>query len=182
MKWDHPFGVRLADGDAQSRVAIRIRVQAVEGESGDLAAASAAPAQQEQCRSLVGIVQALDGHHQPVEVGAWDEPRQAQRQLWQVGSAQEWTARHIIPAPLAGLAEEAQQGADVRVACSAAEWLSVAGVDVGMQVQEETLEVSAVQLPEAGDLRVSMSWAELGELLGSYVGWSFELRLGGDPP
>jgi hypothetical protein len=28
----------------------------------------------------------------------------------------------------------------------------------------------------------SMSWVELGELLGSYVGWSFELRLGGDPP
>ena len=28
----------------------------------------------------------------------------------------------------------------------------------------------------------SMSWAEFGELLGSYVGWSFELRLGGDPP
>ena len=28
----------------------------------------------------------------------------------------------------------------------------------------------------------SMSWVELGELLKSYVGWSFELRLGGDPP
>lgn len=28
----------------------------------------------------------------------------------------------------------------------------------------------------------AMSWAELGELLTSYVGWSFELRLGGDPP
>src|SRR5439155_27030795 len=28
----------------------------------------------------------------------------------------------------------------------------------------------------------SMSWIELGELLKSYVGWSFELRLGGDPP
>jgi hypothetical protein len=28
----------------------------------------------------------------------------------------------------------------------------------------------------------SMSWVELGELLKSYVGWSFELRLGGDLP
>ena len=28
----------------------------------------------------------------------------------------------------------------------------------------------------------SMSWAALGELLNSYVGWSFELWLGGDPP
>jgi len=156
MKWDHPFGVCLADGDAQSWVAIRVRVQAVEGESGDLAAASAAPAQQEQRGSLVGIVQTLDGHHQSVQVGAWDEPGQAQRQLWQVGAAQEWTARHIIPAPLAGLAEEAQQGADVRVACSAAEWLPVARVDVGMQVHEETLEMSAVQLPESGDLRVGI--------------------------
>jgi hypothetical protein len=27
-----------------------------------------------------------------------------------------------------------------------------------------------------------MSWLKLGELLNSYVGWSFELRLGGDPP
>jgi len=28
----------------------------------------------------------------------------------------------------------------------------------------------------------SMSWGEFGELLKSHVGWSFELRLGGDPP
>ena len=28
----------------------------------------------------------------------------------------------------------------------------------------------------------SMSWTEFGELLKSHVGWSFELRLGGDPP
>ena len=42
------------------------------------------------------------------------------------------------------------------MARSAAEWLPVAGVDVGMQVQEETLEVSAVQLPEGGDLRVGI--------------------------
>jgi hypothetical protein len=41
-------------------------------------------------------------------------------------------------------------------------------------------------LPEEGPRVIvdgqSMSWAEFGELLGSYVGWSFELRLGGDPP
>ena len=28
----------------------------------------------------------------------------------------------------------------------------------------------------------SMRWAEFGELLNLYHGWSFELRLGGDPP
>src|SRR5216683_6846021 len=156
MKWDHAFGVGLADGDAQSWVAVRVGVQAVEGESGDLAATSATPAQQEQRRSLVGIVQALDGHHQPVEVGAWDEPRQAQRQLWQVGSAQERTPRHIVPTPLAGLAEEAQQRADIRVARSATEWLPIAGVDVDVQVHEEALEVSALQLHETGNLRVGI--------------------------
>jgi hypothetical protein len=41
-------------------------------------------------------------------------------------------------------------------------------------------------LPEQGPRVIidgqAMSWAELGELLKSYVGWSFELRLGGDPP
>jgi hypothetical protein len=41
-------------------------------------------------------------------------------------------------------------------------------------------------LPEDGPRVIidgrGMSWAELGELLKSYVGWSFELRLGGDPP
>src|SRR6266849_4926799 len=106
MKRDHAFGVGLAGGDAQARVPVWISVQAVETESGDLAAASATPAQKQQRRSLMGIVQSLDGDHQAVQISAWDEPRQAQRQLWQVGSAQEWPARHIVPAPLAGLAEE----------------------------------------------------------------------------
>src|SRR5712691_10627686 len=77
MKRNYPFGVGLADGDAQAWVTVWVGVEAVEGESGDLTAAGATPAQEQQCRPLVGVVQALDGYHQPVEVGAWDKPRQA---------------------------------------------------------------------------------------------------------
>src|SRR6266851_379178 len=74
MKRDHAFGVGLAGGDAQARVPVWISVQAVETESGDLAAASATPAQKQQRRSLMGIVQSLNGD----QISAWDEPRQAQ--------------------------------------------------------------------------------------------------------
>jgi hypothetical protein len=51
---------------------------------------------------------------------------------------------------------------------------------------EEAEEEDELDLPEDGPRLIvdgqGMSWAELGELLRSYVGWSFELRLGGDPP
>src|SRR5712691_3578172 len=76
MKRDHAFGVGLAVGDAQARVPVWISVQAVETESGDLAAASATPAQKQQRRSLMGIVQSLDGDHQAVQISAWDESGQ----------------------------------------------------------------------------------------------------------
>ena len=41
MKRDYPFGVGLADGDAQAWVTVWVGVEAVEGESGDLTAAGA---------------------------------------------------------------------------------------------------------------------------------------------
>jgi len=63
MQWDHAFGVSLACRDAQARMAVRIRIQAIEAKSGDLAAAGATPAQQEQCRALILVVQVLDGDH-----------------------------------------------------------------------------------------------------------------------
>ena len=51
---------------------------------------------------------------------------------------------------------------------------------------EEGDEEDEFGLPEEGPRVIvdgqSMSWAELGGLLKSYVSWSFELRLGGDPP
>ncbi len=73
MKGHHPLGVRLADGDTQAWVTIRIGVQAVESEPCDLTAAGATPAKEQQCSPLVGVVQVLDGHHQPVQLGARDE-------------------------------------------------------------------------------------------------------------
>jgi len=63
--------------------------------------------------------------------------------------------------------------------------LAIAG-DVVAGRLEEGGEEDEFGLPEQGPRVIvdgqSMSWAEFGELLGSYVGWSFELRLGGDPP
>jgi len=63
--------------------------------------------------------------------------------------------------------------------------LTIAG-DVVAGRLEEGDEEDEFGLPEEGPRVIidgqSMSWAELGELLKSYVGWSFELRLGGDPP
>jgi hypothetical protein len=63
--------------------------------------------------------------------------------------------------------------------------LTIAG-DVVAGRLEESDEEDEFGLPDEGPRVIvdgqSMSWAELGELLGSYVGWSFELRLGGDPP
>jgi hypothetical protein len=56
---------------------------------------------------------------------------------------QEWPARHVVPAPLAGLAEEAEQGADVRIPRPAAERQPITGVDVDVHMREETLEVNA---------------------------------------
>src|SRR5436309_13824671 len=102
MKRDHAFGVGLAGGDAQARVPVWISVQAVETESGDLAAASATPAQKQQRRSLIGIVQSLNGHDQADQISAWYEPRQGQRQLQPLATAAEWPARHSVPGPRAG--------------------------------------------------------------------------------
>src|SRR6266851_5799187 len=63
--------------------------------------------------------------------------------------------------------------------------LTIAG-DVVAGRLEEGDEEDDFGLPEEGPRVIvdgqSMSWAEFGELLKSYVSWSFELRLGGDPP
>src|SRR5207302_3039365 len=63
--------------------------------------------------------------------------------------------------------------------------LTIAGDMVAGRLEEGDAE-DEFGLPEEGPRVIvdgqSMSWVELGELLGSYVGWSFELRLGGDPP
>lgn len=62
--------------------------------------------------------------------------------------------------------------------------LTIAGDIVAGRLEEP--EDDDPDLPEDGPQVIvdgqSMSWAELGELLKSHVGWSFELRLGGDPP
>jgi hypothetical protein len=66
------------------------------------------------------------------------------------------------------------------------EWhgLTIDGDVVAGRLEEP--EEEDLDLPEEGPRVIvdgqSMSWLELGELLNSYVGWSFELRLGGDPP
>ena len=63
--------------------------------------------------------------------------------------------------------------------------LTIAGDMVAGRLEEGDAE-DEFGLPEEGPRVIvdgqSMSWAELGELLKSHVGWSFELRLGGDPP
>jgi hypothetical protein len=54
------------------------------------------------------------------------------------------------------------------------------------EAEEADEDEDELDLPEEGPRVIvdgqGMSWGELGELLKSYVGWSFELRLGGDPP
>jgi len=63
--------------------------------------------------------------------------------------------------------------------------LTIAG-DVVAGRLEEADEDDEFGLPEEGPRVIvdgrSMSWTEFGELLKSHVGWSCELRLGGDPP
>ncbi len=63
--------------------------------------------------------------------------------------------------------------------------LTIAG-DVVAGRLEESDEEDEFGLQEEGPRVIvdgqSMSWGEFGELLKSHVGWSFELRLGGDPP
>jgi hypothetical protein len=65
--------------------------------------------------------------------------------------------------------------------------LTIAGDVVAGRLEEaEETEEDELDLAEEGPRVIvdgqGMSWAELGEMLKSYVGWSFELRLGGDPP
>lgn len=65
--------------------------------------------------------------------------------------------------------------------------LTIDGDMVAGRLEEpEQEDDDDLDLPEDGPRVIvdgqSMSWADLGELLNSYVGWSFELRLGGDPP
>ncbi len=63
--------------------------------------------------------------------------------------------------------------------------LTIAGDLVAGRLEEGDQE-DEFGLPEEGPRVIvdgqSMSWGEFGELLKSHVGWSFELRLGGDPP
>jgi hypothetical protein len=64
--------------------------------------------------------------------------------------------------------------------------LTIAGDEVAGRLEEPDEDDDDLDLPADGPRVIvdgqSMSWAELGGLLKSYVGWSFELRLGGDPP
>ena len=151
---DHAFGVGLADRDPQPWVAVRVGVQAVDGEPADFALAGAAPAHQQQRGALVGILQALDGLHQPVQFVPRNEPRQPGRQLRQVGTAEQRAGGHVVPAPLAGLPEEDQQRADVAVTGPGRQGPSVTRVDAVVQVSEVGLDVVAVQSGQAGDLGV----------------------------
>jgi hypothetical protein len=65
--------------------------------------------------------------------------------------------------------------------------LTIAGDVVAGRLEEpEEPDEDELDLLEEGPRVIvdgqGMSWTELGKLLNSYVGWSFELRLGGDPP
>ena len=80
----HPLGVRLADRDAQPGVAVGVGVEAVQREPGDLVPTGAAPAQQQDRRALVGVLDGLHGFHEPAELVTGDEAWEAQRKPWKV--------------------------------------------------------------------------------------------------
>ncbi len=90
------------------------------------------------------------------------------------------------PAPLVERIRTAARAAIAHPYLKVDDWhgLTIAGDVVAGRLEEP--EEDDPDLPDVGPRVIidgqSMSWAEFGDLLKSHVGWSFELRLGGDPP
>ncbi|WP_338894373.1 hypothetical protein WBG99_00520 [Streptomyces sp. TG1A-60] len=156
VQGDHALGVGLADRDPQPRIAVGVGVQAVQGQPCDLPAPGAAPAQQKQGGTLVRVFEFLDRFHEAVQLGPGDEPRQCGGEFGHVRAAEQGSARDVAPAPLAGLAEELKQRAEVGIAGPCRQRPSGPGVDVLVQVGYEALDVPALQLGHRVDVGVGL--------------------------
>ena len=135
---------------------VGVGVEAVDGQPADLVAAGAAPAGHDQRGPLVGVGQLVHGGHQCGELVVWDEPGQRTVDLWDVGPCEQHPGRDVLPAPGRGLSHEpGDQGDD---GPAVADTQRSTGLLIGLRAEpaQELFGVLAVQLGEAGHLRVCL--------------------------